>query len=151
MCIFGIEQKPKAMPTEVCNKADLQAMTSTELHISDMVTYNVMEETSAKGTWEAHEEITWVRLSSKFFLKDQLCNLRMDEGDDIMKHLDISMTCCEWRLRTRWMKKSFYCEVITAVIQCISEPHSCSAIGLFAQGSHARHHFSCQYEPNIRH
>ena len=50
MCILGIESKPEAMTTEAWNKANMKAMSSIELHLSDEVTYNVMEETTAKGT-----------------------------------------------------------------------------------------------------
>ena len=52
MCILGFEHKLEAMSTEAWNKMDLKAMSFIELHLSDEVTYNVMEETTAKGTWE---------------------------------------------------------------------------------------------------
>jgi len=59
-CILGIKHKseamsteawkPEAMSMEAWNKTDLKAMSSIKLHLSDEVTYNVMEETTAKGT-----------------------------------------------------------------------------------------------------
>ena len=49
MCILGIEHKPEEMTMEVWNKADLKAMSSIELYLSDEVTYNVMEEKITKG------------------------------------------------------------------------------------------------------
>ena len=69
-------------------------MSSIELHLSDEVTYNIMEETTAKGTWEKLEKLYIGKtLSNKLFLKDQLYNLRMEEGDDIMKHLNVFNSC----------------------------------------------------------
>ena len=54
---MGVEHKPEAMSTEAWNKADLKAMSSIELHLSDEGTYNVMEETTAKGMWEKLEAL----------------------------------------------------------------------------------------------
>ena len=67
-CILGVEHKPEAMFTEAWNKADLNAMSSIELHLFDEVTYNVMEETTAKGTWEKLEKLYLCKtLSNKLF------------------------------------------------------------------------------------
>jgi len=75
---------------EAWNKANLKAISSIELHLSDEVTYNVMEDIAAKGTWEKLEKRYMSKtLSNKLFLKDQLYNLRMKEGDDIMEHLNL--------------------------------------------------------------
>lgn len=58
---------------EAWNKADLKAMSLIELHLSDEVTYNIMKETSAKGTWKKLEKLYMDKtLSNKLFLKDQL-------------------------------------------------------------------------------
>jgi len=99
-CILGVEHKPEAMSTEAWIKADLNAMSSIEIHLSDEVTYNVKEETTAKGTWEKLEKLYMGKtLSNKLFLKDQLYNLRMEEGDDIMEHLNIFNRCINDLLR----------------------------------------------------
>lgn len=50
-CILSVKHKPEAMPMDVWNKADLKVMSSIALHLSDEVTYNVIEETTAKSTW----------------------------------------------------------------------------------------------------
>ena len=50
MCMLGIEHKPEAVTVEACYKADLNSMSSIELHLSDEVTYTVMDEKTAKGT-----------------------------------------------------------------------------------------------------
>jgi len=50
MFILGIEHKPEVVTTEAWNKEDVKAMSSTKLHLFDEVTYNVMEEKTAKGT-----------------------------------------------------------------------------------------------------
>ena len=44
MCILGIEHKPEEMTVEAWNKADLTTMSSIEGHLSNEVTYNVMDE-----------------------------------------------------------------------------------------------------------
>ena len=69
-------------------------MSSIELHLSDEVTYNVMEETTAKSTLGKLKKLyVGKTLSNKLFLKDQLYNLRMEEGDDIMEHLNVFNRC----------------------------------------------------------
>ncbi|KAL5768619.1 hypothetical protein ACOSP7_015169 [Xanthoceras sorbifolium] len=63
-------------------------MSSIELHLSDELISNVMEENSAKGTWEKLEKFyTEKSLSNKLILKDQLYWLKMEEDRDIMAHL----------------------------------------------------------------
>ena len=69
-------------------------MSSIDLHLSDEVTYNVIEETTANGTWEKLEKLYMGKtLSNKLFLKDQLYNPCMEEGDDIMEHINIFNHC----------------------------------------------------------
>lgn len=50
MGILGIDHKQEVMFMEAWNNADLKVMSSIDLHLSDGVTCNVMEGTSAKGT-----------------------------------------------------------------------------------------------------
>lgn len=76
------------------NKADLKAMSSIELHLSDEVIYNIMEKTSAKDTWEKLEKLYMGKnLSNKVFLKDQLYGICMEEGNDIMEHIIVFNRC----------------------------------------------------------
>ena len=136
MCILGVEHKPEEMSTEAWNKADLKAMSSIELHLSDEVTYNVMEETTAKGTWDKLEKLYMGKtLSNKLFLKDQLYNLRMEEGKDIMEHLNVFnrlvMICCEWRTNTRRRTKCCSCYGPYRILLNIFGPHSCLERTLF--------------------
>ena len=49
MCILGVEHKPEAMSTEAWNKADLKAMSSIELHLSDEVTYKCLGRDNCQG------------------------------------------------------------------------------------------------------
>lgn len=61
-------------------------MSIIELQLSDDVTYNAIEETTAKSTWEIFEMLYMGKtLSNKYFLKNQLYNLLMEEGDDMME------------------------------------------------------------------
>jgi len=77
---LGVEHKPEAISTEAWNKVDLQAMRSIELHLSGEVTYNVMEETTAKSMWEKLEKLYMGKDSlQQAFLKRSIYNLRMEE------------------------------------------------------------------------
>ena len=68
-------------------QADIKVMSSIELHLSDKVRYNVMDEKIAKGTWEKLEKLYIGKmLSNKLLVKDQLLNLHMGEGGDVMEH-----------------------------------------------------------------
>jgi len=59
-----------------------------------------MEEITAKGTWEKLDTLYMGKtLFNKLFLKDQLYNLRMEEGDDIMEHLNVFNRCINDLLR----------------------------------------------------
>ena len=70
-CILGVAHKPEDMTKEAWDKADLKAISSIELHLSDEVMYNVMEETTAKGMWDKLEKLYMGKtLSNKLFLKD---------------------------------------------------------------------------------
>src|SRR3954469_21304069 len=99
-CILGVAHKPEEMTKEAWDKAGLKALSSIELHLSDEVTYNVMEETTSKGTLDKLEKhYMGETLSNKLFLKDQLYNLRMEEGDDLMEHLNVFNRCINDLLR----------------------------------------------------
>ena len=99
-CILGIAHKPEDMTKEAWDKADLKAMSSIELHLSNEVTYNIMEETTFKGTWDMLEKLYMGKtLSNKLFLKNHLYNLRMEEGDDLMEHLKVFNRCINDLLR----------------------------------------------------
>ncbi|XP_020270598.1 LOW QUALITY PROTEIN: AP-1 complex subunit mu-2-like [Asparagus officinalis] len=99
---MGVEHKPETMSMEAWNKAGLKAMSLIELHLSDEVTYNVMEETTARGTWEKLENLYMGKtLSNKIFLKDDLFNFRMEDGDDIMEYLNVFNCCITDLLRVK--------------------------------------------------
>ncbi|KAH7511678.1 hypothetical protein JRO89_XSUnG0178400 [Xanthoceras sorbifolium] len=76
------------LATNSMESVDEKGMSSIELHLSDELISNVMEENSAKGTWEKLEKFyTEKSLSNKLILKDQLYWLKMEEDRDIMAHL----------------------------------------------------------------
>ncbi|KAI9196857.1 hypothetical protein LWI28_027588 [Acer negundo] len=89
--VDGVEKKPKDMSTETWKVLDEKAMSSIEFHLSDEVICNVMEEKSAKGTWE--KLYMGKTLSNKLTLKDQLYGLKMEEGGDVMTHLNDFNQC----------------------------------------------------------
>ena len=100
MYILGIKHKPEEMIVEAWNKADFKAMSFIRLHLFDDVTYNVMNEKIAKGTWEKLEKSYIVNtLSNKLSLKDQLLDLCMEEGGDVLKHLNEFNRCVNDLLR----------------------------------------------------
>ncbi|KAI9196107.1 hypothetical protein LWI28_021066 [Acer negundo] len=75
-------------------------MSSIELHLSDEVICNVMEEKSAKGTWEKLEKLYMGKtLSNKLTLKDQLYGLKMEKGGDVMAHLNDFNRCIRKLIR----------------------------------------------------
>ncbi|KAL5709711.1 hypothetical protein ACHQM5_020369 [Ranunculus cassubicifolius] len=90
----GKEKKPATMTDEAWALKDQKASSSIELYLADEVMFNVMEETTAQGTWEKLEKLYMGKsLSNKLFLKDELLNLRMDEGGDVMEHLNTFNRC----------------------------------------------------------
>ena len=55
-----------------------------------------MDEETAKETWEKLEKFYMVKtLSNKLFLKDQLLNLHMEDGGDVMEHLNEFQSLCK--------------------------------------------------------
>ncbi|KAI9162073.1 hypothetical protein LWI28_023521 [Acer negundo] len=77
------------MSTEKWKVLPEKAMSSIELHLSDEVICNVMEEKSTKETWEKLEKLYMGKtLSNKLTLKDQLYGLKMEKGGDVIAHLN---------------------------------------------------------------
>src|SRR4051812_12701316 len=59
-----------------------------------------MEEATSKGAWDKLEKLYMGKtLSNKLFLKDQLYNLRIEEGVDLMEHLNVFNRCINDLLR----------------------------------------------------
>ena len=84
-----------------------------------LVTYNVIEEKIARGTWEKLEKLHMGKtLSNKLFLKDQLLNLRMEEGGDVMKHLNEFNRCVNDLLRVEVKYEEWY--KVLLLIQSLS-------------------------------
>lgn len=94
MCISGIDHMPKTMSMVAWSMTDIKTMLSIELHLSNEVTYIIMEKTSTKGKWEKLKKNYMDKtLLKKFFLKDQLYNLRMEKGDDIIEYHNVFNWC----------------------------------------------------------
>ena len=73
---------------------DVKAKSSIELHLADNVMLNVDEEMNAKETWDKLEKVYRGKtLSNKLFLKDELLNLRMEEGENLQDHLSRFQNC----------------------------------------------------------
>ncbi|KAI9153548.1 hypothetical protein LWI28_012949 [Acer negundo] len=69
-------------------------MSSTELHLSDEVICNIMEEKSTKGTWEKLEKLYMDKtLSNKLTFKDQLYRLKIEDGGDVIAYLNDFNRC----------------------------------------------------------
>ena len=88
--LLGIENKPKDMSDEDWKDIDERAMYSIELHISDEIMFNSMEETTAKGLWEKLQSLYLGKnLSNKLFLNIKIYDLKMEEGTDVREHLSV--------------------------------------------------------------
>ena len=89
-----VEKKPKDMSTKTWMVLDEKAISSIELHFSNEVICDVMEEKSTKGTWEKLEKLYMGKtLSNKLTLKGQLYELKIEEGVYVMAHLN-DFNCC---------------------------------------------------------
>ena len=98
-------------------------------------TYNVMDEKTAKGTWEKLEQLYMgPRLSNKLFLKDELLNLHMEEGGDVMEHLNEFNHCVNDLLRVEVKYEEDKALLLLQSLPCLSSifgPHSCLARRIF--------------------
>ncbi|KAI5323959.1 hypothetical protein L3X38_033032 [Prunus dulcis] len=87
------EMKPATMTYEEWDVLDELARGATENYLANEVLINVMNDT-AKQTWEKLKEMfAGKSLSNKLFLKEELLNLRMEEGDNLMEHLSSFDRC----------------------------------------------------------
>ncbi|VVA24984.1 PREDICTED: Retrovirus-related Pol poly from transposon TNT [Prunus dulcis] len=81
------EIKPATMTYEEWDVLDELARGATENYLANEVLINVMNDT-VKQTWEKLKEMfAGKSLSNKLFLKEELLNLRMEEGGNLMEHL----------------------------------------------------------------
>ncbi|KAJ8615808.1 hypothetical protein MRB53_035180 [Persea americana] len=89
IALLGKEKKPEKMNADEWADVDERAMSSIEQYLSDEVMFNVMLEKSAKDLWEKLEKLYMGKnLTNKLHLKKQLYGLKMEEGCDLMEHMN---------------------------------------------------------------
>ncbi|KAL6203555.1 hypothetical protein ACLB2K_027255 [Fragaria x ananassa] len=110
--VLGIENKAVDMADKVCEKMDKKARSTIELHLADHVLNSGCDNMSIKETWDYLEKVYAGKGSigenmdnsktldnvkeadaDKFFLKEKLYNLRMEEGGDLQEHLNKFQIC----------------------------------------------------------
>jgi hypothetical protein len=90
IALLGIEKKPENMTDAEWMDIDEWAISSIEAYITNDVLNHVVSCTMAKDMWDKLEAIYLGKsLSNKLFLKKKLFKLKIKEGEDVMKHINI--------------------------------------------------------------
>lgn len=88
--LFGKEKKPASMSNDDWEELEMMAVSTIRLCLTPEVKYNVLNDTSAPVLWKKLENLYMPKsLTNKLFLKKQLYQLRMEEGTDIIDHLNV--------------------------------------------------------------
>lgn len=89
VALSGKEKKPTKINDDDWVDIDERALSTIQLYLSDEVLYNVRKETTAKSLWEKIETLYMGKsLSNKLHLKKQLYRLKLDEGYDVLEHMN---------------------------------------------------------------
>ncbi|KAJ8635505.1 hypothetical protein MRB53_009772 [Persea americana] len=89
VALFGKEKKPATMDDDDRVDTDEIEVNSIEQYLSDKVMFNIMEEESAKDLWEKRRKLCMGKnLANKLDLKKQLYGLKMEEGCDVLEHMN---------------------------------------------------------------
>jgi hypothetical protein len=80
---------PTIMSKEDWNKLDRRARSTIQLCLEDSVLLNVSGESTAKELWDKLGNLYKSKsLVNKLFLRKKLYNLRMEDGDSVIEHLN---------------------------------------------------------------
>ena len=78
------------MEDEDWEKMQLQAAATIRLCVSDQVMFYVMDLTSPKEIWDKLATQYMSRtLTTKLYLKQKMYGLKMQEGSDLVEHLNV--------------------------------------------------------------
>ena len=81
--------KPMAMSDENWKKLDWKAKSTIRLCVSDLVLLNVSGEATTKNLWEKLGNLYQSKsLVNNLFLRKNLYNLRMKDGESVREHLN---------------------------------------------------------------
>ena len=81
--------KPTGVTDEEWNKLDQKAKSTIQLCVSDSVLLNVSGEATAKALWDKLGTLYQSKsLVNKIFLRKELYNLRMKDGDSVTENLN---------------------------------------------------------------
>ena len=87
--VVDLGTKPMTMSNEDWKKLDRKAKSTIRLCVSDLVLFNVFGEAMTKTLWDKLGTLyQYKSLVNKLFLRKNLYNLRMKDGDSVTEHLN---------------------------------------------------------------
>ncbi|GFS42004.1 hypothetical protein Acr_00g0077610 [Actinidia rufa] len=86
----GKDAKPETMKDDDWEELMMKCVSTIRLCIADNIINNVMDEDSASALWEKLEKLYLAKsLTNKLHLKRQLYRLKMEEGGNLMEHMNV--------------------------------------------------------------
>lgn len=84
-----VGRKPETMSNDDWAEMEMKTVSTIRLCLANEVKYAVLDESSAIKLWQKLEQRYMAKsLTNKLFLKKQLYQLRMDEGTNILDHIN---------------------------------------------------------------
>ncbi|KAM1190803.1 hypothetical protein ACFX1X_011613 [Malus domestica] len=85
----GKDGKPKEMTDDQWDELESRCVSTIQHCIADNIINNVMDEDYAPALWEKLEKLYIAKsLTNKLHLKRKLYKLKMDEGGNLMDHMN---------------------------------------------------------------
>ena len=92
----GKDGKPEGMKDDMWEELESQCVSTIRLYIADNIINNVMDEDSPSALWDKLEKLYLAKsLTNKLHLKRQLYKLKMDDGDNLMDHMNVFNGCLD--------------------------------------------------------
>ena len=84
------KEKPEGMKADEWEDLESRCVSTIRLCVADNIINNVMDEDSAAGLWEKLEKLYLAKsLTNKLHLKRQLYRLKMEDGGNLMEHMNL--------------------------------------------------------------
>jgi hypothetical protein len=91
--LAGKKKKPTSMKDEDWEDLDARSLSTIRLCPIDEVLFNIDEDKTKTGLWRKLESLYMTKnLMNKIFLKRQLYNVHINEGTQIVDHLNVFNT-----------------------------------------------------------
>lgn len=82
-------KKPATMTDEKWTELEAKVVATIRLSLASQIKYQVLTETSSKDLWEKLEKVYKSKsLSNRLYLKKELYRFRMEEGSDLVNHIN---------------------------------------------------------------